>query len=93
MYTLSNFLIRKIEFHISETLVCITWPGSQHFSVACCLIQIMHIYLICNGLNGFVAVDRTDPYYAAAALHFNNLMARFGAPIIMLNLVKVRPKV
>eukprot|EP00794_Sanderia_malayensis_P012377 gene12377-13650_t len=39
-----------------------------------------------------ILVDRTDPYYAAAALHFNNLMARFGAPIIILILVKVSPK-
>eukprot|EP00794_Sanderia_malayensis_P000047 gene47-641_t len=39
-----------------------------------------------------ILVDRTDPYYGAAALHFNNLMARFGAPIIILNLVKKKER-
>jgi len=39
-----------------------------------------------------ILVDRTDPYYAAAALHFNKLMARFGSPIIILNLVKKRER-
>eukprot|EP00795_Rhopilema_esculentum_P017479 gene17479-9088_t len=39
-----------------------------------------------------ILVDRTDPYYASAALHLNKLMARFGAPIIILNLVKKRER-
>ncbi len=31
-----------------------------------------------------------DPFYGAAALHFDNLFARYGAPIYVLNLIKVR---
>lgn len=30
-----------------------------------------------------------DPFYSAAALHFDNLFERYGAPIYVLNLVKV----
>ena len=29
-----------------------------------------------------------DPYHSAAALHFDDLFARYGAPIICYNLVK-----
>ena len=29
-----------------------------------------------------------DPYHAAAALHFDDLFARYGAPVTCLNLVK-----
>lgn len=39
-----------------------------------------------------ILVDRTDPYFASAALHFNKLMARFGSPIIILNLVKKKER-
>ena len=37
-----------------------------------------------------VAVNRVDPFFSAAALHFDDLFARYGAPIYVLNLVKVR---
>lgn len=30
-----------------------------------------------------------DPFYSAAALHFDDLFERYGAPIYVLNLVKV----
>lgn len=29
-----------------------------------------------------------DPYHSAAALHFDDLFARYGSPIIALNLIK-----
>ena len=37
----------------------------------------------------FALVDRADPYFTVTASHFNSLMARSGAPLIILNLVKV----
>lgn len=30
-----------------------------------------------------------DPYYSAAALHFDDLLGRYGGPITILNLIKV----
>lgn len=30
-----------------------------------------------------------DPFFSAAALHFNNLLERYGAPIVIVNLIKV----
>ncbi|RKP04477.1 SacI homology domain-containing protein, partial [Thamnocephalis sphaerospora] len=33
-----------------------------------------------------------DPYYSAAGRHFDNMFLRYGAPIIVLNLVKRREK-
>ncbi|RMZ91892.1 hypothetical protein DV736_g842, partial [Chaetothyriales sp. CBS 134916] len=34
-----------------------------------------------------------DPFFSAAALHFDNLFERYGAPIYVLNLVKARERV
>lgn len=31
-----------------------------------------------------------DPFYSAAALHFDDLFERYGAPIYVLNLIKVK---
>lgn len=31
-----------------------------------------------------------DPYHSAAALHFDDLFGRYGGPITVLNLIKVR---
>jgi hypothetical protein len=39
-----------------------------------------------------VLVDRSDPFASAASQHFNSLLERFGSPIIVFNLVKVRSK-
>ena len=36
-----------------------------------------------------VSVDQCDPYGYVAGQHFNQLLSRYGAPIILLNLVKV----
>lgn len=34
-------------------------------------------------------VNLVDPFFSAAALHFDDLFQRYGAPVIVLNLVKV----
>lgn len=36
-----------------------------------------------------LSVDQADPYAHIAALHFDQMLQRFGSPIIILNLVKV----
>jgi hypothetical protein len=36
------------------------------------------------------AVNLIDPFYSAAAMHFDDLFKRYGAPIYVLNLIKVR---
>ena len=36
-----------------------------------------------------INIDAVDPFAIVAARHFKQLMKRFGAPIIVLNLVKV----
>lgn len=35
-------------------------------------------------------VTIVDPFFAAASRHFDNLLARYGAPLYVLNLIKVR---
>eukprot|EP00123_Amoebidium_parasiticum_P009413 comp19455_c1_seq1/m.22623 comp19455_c1_seq1/g.22623 ORF comp19455_c1_seq1/g.22623 comp19455_c1_seq1/m.22623 type:complete len:638 (-) comp19455_c1_seq1:1554-3467(-) len=39
-----------------------------------------------------ISLDRVDPFYMAAALHFDSLFRRFGAPVIVFNLVKQKEK-
>ncbi|KAI9797998.1 MAG: hypothetical protein M1825_005661 [Sarcosagium campestre] len=39
-----------------------------------------------------IELNLVDPFYSAAALHFNNLFERYGAPIYVLNLVKARER-
>uniref|UniRef100_A0A674HE04 FIG4 phosphoinositide 5-phosphatase n=1 Tax=Taeniopygia guttata TaxID=59729 RepID=A0A674HE04_TAEGU len=45
-------------------------------------------------INGFCgqSMDQADPYAHVAALHFDQMLQRFGSPIIILNLVKEREK-
>jgi hypothetical protein len=38
----------------------------------------------------FLSVSVVDPFYTAAARHFNDLFQRYGAPITILNLIKRR---
>lgn len=38
---------------------------------------------------GFVINNVIDPFAHVAALHFDQMLQRFGSPIIILNLVKV----
>uniref|UniRef100_A0A8D8PM46 Polyphosphoinositide phosphatase n=1 Tax=Cacopsylla melanoneura TaxID=428564 RepID=A0A8D8PM46_9HEMI len=39
-----------------------------------------------------ITLDLNDPFYTAAGAHFNSLLRRYGAPTIILNLVKKREK-
>ena len=39
-----------------------------------------------------IELNLVDPFYSAAALHFDNLFERYGAPIYVLNLVKSRER-
>ncbi|XP_048858205.1 polyphosphoinositide phosphatase isoform X1 [Brienomyrus brachyistius] len=39
-----------------------------------------------------IRLDQADPYATVAALHFDQMLKRFGSPIIILNLVKKREK-
>lgn len=39
-----------------------------------------------------IELNLVDPFYTAAALHFDNLFERYGAPIYILNLVKSRER-
>jgi phosphatidylinositol 3,5-bisphosphate 5-phosphatase len=40
-----------------------------------------------------IELNLVDPFYGAAALHFDNLFERYGAPIYVLNLIKARERV
>lgn len=37
----------------------------------------------------FMLVTVRDPFYTAAAQHFDDLFGRYGVPIMILNLIKV----
>ncbi|KAL2856917.1 SacI domain protein [Aspergillus pseudodeflectus] len=39
-----------------------------------------------------IELNLVDPFYSAAALHFDNLFERYGAPIYILNLIKSRER-
>ncbi|KAI0523709.1 SacI homology domain-containing protein [Xylaria bambusicola] len=39
-----------------------------------------------------IELNLVDPFYTAAALHFNNLFERYGSPIYVLNLIKARER-
>lgn len=39
-----------------------------------------------------IDLSLVDPFYSAAALHFDDLFERYGAPIIALNLIKARER-
>ena len=43
----------------------------------------------CNESYLIILVNLIDPFYSAAALHFDDLFERYGAPLYVLNLVKV----
>ncbi len=44
-------------------------------------------------MNIFISVDQADPYGFIAGQHFNWVLKRYGAPVIILNLVKVTPNI
>ncbi|XP_052810546.1 polyphosphoinositide phosphatase-like isoform X2 [Mya arenaria] len=39
-----------------------------------------------------ITIDKRDPYFHTAGLHFNRCLYRYGSPVILLNLVKRREK-
>lgn len=39
-----------------------------------------------------IELNAVDPYYSAAALHFDDMFERYGGPILVLNLVKQRER-
>lgn len=39
-----------------------------------------------------ILIDIVDPFSVAAGKHFNQLLARYGSPVIVLNLVKMKEK-
>jgi len=39
-----------------------------------------------------IELNLVDPFYSAAALHFDNLFERYGTPVFVLNLVKARER-
>ncbi|MCJ1439365.1 phosphatidylinositol-3,5-bisphosphate 5-phosphatase [Xylographa pallens] len=39
-----------------------------------------------------IELNLIDPFYGAAALHFDNLFERYGSPVFVLNLVKARER-
>ncbi|KAK6332402.1 phosphatidylinositol-3,5-bisphosphate 5-phosphatase [Orbilia brochopaga] len=40
-----------------------------------------------------ITLNLVDPFFSAAALHFDQLFNRYGTPIVVLNLIKAREKV
>ncbi|KAL8758768.1 MAG: hypothetical protein Q9199_001243 [Rusavskia elegans] len=40
-----------------------------------------------------IELNLVDPFFSAAALHFDNLFERYGAPVYVLNLVKSRERI
>jgi len=53
----------------------------------CQQMQSMWLLIACSCCS---TVQRFDPFYSATILHFQDLLKRFGSPIIVLNLIKVR---
>ena len=39
-----------------------------------------------------IELNLVDPFYSAAALHFDNLFERYGAPVYVVNLIKARER-
>lgn len=39
-----------------------------------------------------IELNVVDPYFSAAALHFDDMFKRYGAPCIVLNLIKAKEK-
>ncbi|XP_023514175.1 phosphoinositide phosphatase SAC2-like isoform X1 [Cucurbita pepo subsp. pepo] len=61
--------------------------------IAClCCIFLLVISLICCCNLFFLPVSKKDQNYEATRLHFENLVLRYGNPIIILNLIKTREK-
>lgn len=39
-----------------------------------------------------IEISVVDPYFSAAAIHFDDMLARYGSPVIILNLIKSQEK-
>lgn len=39
-----------------------------------------------------IGLNAVDPFYSAAALHFDDLFARYGSPVMVLNLIKMKER-
>lgn len=39
-----------------------------------------------------IEISLSDPYYQSSALHFNDLIKRYGSPILIVNLIKTKEK-
>lgn len=39
-----------------------------------------------------IEINLSDPFYQSSAMHFNDLLSRYGDPIIILNLIKTKEK-
>lgn len=52
-----------------------------------CFIIFILVFIYSSFLSP--SVDQADPFAHVAALHFDQMLQRFGSPIIILNLVKV----
>lgn len=62
-------------------------PLPSHLLKVCALASS---FCFCGvGANYEIIVNLVDPFFSAAALHFDDLFQRYGAPVIVLNLVKV----
>lgn len=70
--------------NIKPDIICMTWE----ISPTCFILSGYFSYIL---LTLYVSpVSRKDQNYGATRLHFENLVKRYGNPIIILNLIKVR---
>jgi hypothetical protein len=60
-------------------------PIESEFVDECCSRMIAYIS------PPHPSVSVVDPFFSAAAKHFNDLLERYGAPIVVVNLIKVCP--
>ena len=69
--------------NIKPDIICMTW------SIPTCFILCGYFSYILLTLY-VLPVSRKDKNYEATRLHFENLVKRYGNPIIILNLIKVK---
>lgn len=60
-------------------------------TLLCCILLLVSSLVCCWNLF-FFPVSKKDQNYEATRLHFENLVLRYGNPIIILNLIKVCPR-
>lgn len=68
--------------NIKPDIICMIWP---HWTL------VLEIIVFCHVLLAFFLfpVSKKDHKYQATRLHFENLVKRYGNPVIILNLIKV----